>query len=96
MLLRMKSQRDMLAARIQENKQFTKDFERDIGPFQDKYHAMVGEVDVLYGEAKGRHASGIQLLIREFDYHPSFKRWNDEFSSTPWKPKWFPHAQGAW
>ena len=28
-----------------------------------------------------------ELQIENFDYHPEFKRWNDTFTSNPFKPK---------
>ena len=37
-------------------------------------------------EAKEKHAQGIQLLVRDFSYHPLFKRWDDNFTSVPFKP----------
>lgn len=30
---------------------------------------------------------GIEMLIKEFDYHIAYKRWNDSFSAVPFKPK---------
>ena len=33
------------------------------------------------------HAKGIQMLIDEFNYHIAYKRWDDTFNATPFKPK---------
>ena len=33
------------------------------------------------------HAKGIQMLIDEFNYHVAYKRWDDTFNATPFKPK---------
>jgi hypothetical protein len=29
------------------------------------------------------------MLIKEFDYHVAYKRWNDTFTAIPFKPKWY-------
>ncbi len=63
-----------------------KSFHDDIGPFAEKYKTLVNEISSLYGEAKEKHAQGISVLIKDFAYHPAFKRWDDRFSSTPCKP----------
>lgn len=31
---------------------------------------------------------GIDMLIKEFNYHIAYKRWDDSFSAVPFKPKW--------
>lgn len=56
------------------------------GPFKDKYHALVKEIEQLYGSAKDKHAKGIQMLVNEFDYHVAYKRWSDSFTAVPFKP----------
>ena len=63
-----------------------KSFHDDIGPFAKKYKTLVNEISSLYGEAKEKHAQGIKLLIKDFAYHPAFKRWDDSFTSIPFKP----------
>ncbi len=63
-----------------------KSFHDDVGPFAKKYQTLVDEISTLYGEAKEKHAQGIQLLVRDFSYHPLFKRWDDNFTSVPFKP----------
>jgi hypothetical protein len=30
---------------------------------------------------------GIDMLIKEFNYHIAYKRWNDTFTAIPFKPK---------
>ena len=35
---------------------------------------------------KEKHAKGVQILVDEFQYHPTYKRWNDEFTAVPFKP----------
>ena len=41
----------------------------------------------IYDGAKDFHSKGIALLIKEFEYHIAFKRWNDTFTAIPFKPK---------
>jgi hypothetical protein len=48
---------------------------------------MVAETGKLYGDAKEKHAAGVELLCRDFGYHPAYRRWHDTFTATPWKPK---------
>ena len=42
---------------------------------------------VLYQNAKDKHAGGLEMLKKHFDYHPEFKRWSDTFSAVPFRPK---------
>ena len=62
-------------------------FDKEIGPFEEKYRNLVSEGGRLYGAAKEKHAAGLQVLIDHFNYHPSFKRWNDDFTAVPFRPK---------
>lgn len=88
-------------------------FDKDVGPFQQKYVHLVEDIHNVYGTAKevhGQrvslctmskmawlvltltdvsqfHAKGIQMLIDEFNYHVAYKRWDDTFNATPFKPK---------
>ena len=83
---RLRRRKADLQKRIEENKAFVKSFHDDIGPFAKKYKTLVNEISSLYGEAKEKHAQGIKLLIKDFGYHPIFKRWDDSFTSIPFKP----------
>mmetsp|Transcript_14399 Transcript_14399/g.36341 ORF Transcript_14399/g.36341 Transcript_14399/m.36341 type:complete len:148 (+) Transcript_14399:58-501(+) len=83
---RLRRRKADLEKRVLENKAFVKSFHDDIGPFAEKYKTLVNEISSLYGEAKEKHAQGIKVLIKDFAYHPAFKRWDDRFSSTPFKP----------
>jgi hypothetical protein len=59
---------------------------QDIGPFESKYVTLVEDIGVLYGAAKDRHLAAIHLLMKEFNYHPIFKHWDDEFTGVPFRP----------
>ncbi len=73
--------------RIQENTAWAEGFDQKIGPFRDLYDNLTNDITVLYESAKEEHMKGLELLIEEFEYHPSYKRWSDTFSSTPFIPK---------
>ena len=75
-----------IEARMKEGKSWSEGFQRDIGPFEDKYKSLVEEIHSLYGAAKEKHAKGLKILMDEFEYHPTYKRWSDEFSAVPFKP----------
>ena len=51
-----------------------------------KYNEFVSMMESLYGNAKEKHAQGLDLLKEHFGYHPLFKRWFDSFSAIPFKP----------
>ena len=75
-----------LEKRIAANQEMADRFDRDIGPFEAKYHNMTGDMEALYGAAKVEHAKGLEVLMNEFKYHPIFKRWSDQFSGVPFRP----------
>jgi hypothetical protein len=83
----LNKEKDLLQKRIRRNAQFAADFDKMIGPFSDKYTDMTKEMATLYGQAKEHHMNGVMLLVREFDYHPLFKRRDNEFTAAPFKPK---------
>ena len=76
-----------LQTRLNKNQQFVDDFDQMIGPFSDKYTEMTKDMAKLYGSAKQHHRNGVMLLIKEFDYHPAFKRRDGEFTAVPFMPK---------
>lgn len=83
---RLEARKRDLEKRIVANQDWINTYEKDLGPFKDKYHALVKEIEQLYGSAKDKHAKGIQMLVNEFDYHVAYKRWSDSFTSVPFKP----------
>jgi len=76
-----------LQRKIKKNTQFVEDFDKMIGPFSDKYTEMTKDMAKLYGNAKKHHKNGVMLLVKEFDYHPAFKRRDNEFTASPFMPK---------
>ena len=85
-LFRLGKQKKELEAKIKENETWRKDFANNIGPFEKMYKQLVDQIHSLYGDAKDKHAAGVQILMDEFAYHPAYKRWDDEFTAVPFKP----------
>ena len=76
-----------LLARLSKARDWASQFDTDIGPFQKKYAKMTEQMSDRYDIAKAEHAKGLQVLMDEFRYHPEFKRFNDEFTAVPFRPK---------
>ena len=84
---RLQRRRADLQKRVEENEDYISGFEQDMKPFLQKYEALVADIDTLYADAKEKHSQGLLLLIRDFAYHPAYKRWSDNFTAKPFKPK---------
>ena len=84
---RLQRRRADLQKRVEENEDYISGFEQDMKPFLQKYEALVADIDTLYADAKEKHSQGLLLLIRDFAYHPAYKRWSDNFTAMPFKPK---------
>eukprot|EP00293_Proteomonas_sulcata_P005986 CAMPEP_0184330046 /NCGR_PEP_ID=MMETSP1049-20130417/144473_1 /TAXON_ID=77928 /ORGANISM="Proteomonas sulcata, Strain CCMP704" /LENGTH=134 /DNA_ID=CAMNT_0026652451 /DNA_START=139 /DNA_END=540 /DNA_ORIENTATION=- len=74
-ILRLKQRKRFLQKRIVENKEWASHYDKEFGPFVAKYHNFMEQMDMLYKNAKVKHADGLKLLMQHFDYHPEFKRW---------------------
>ena len=83
----MKKERQAVQDRFDENKRWAAGFDTQIGPFERMYHNLTNEISGLYDNAKKEHQDGIQVLMDEFEYHPIFKRWSDNFTAVPFRPK---------
>lgn len=49
--------------RLAKNYKFATQFDRDIGPFEQKYSTLTKDIHALYGNAKKEHQEGIDLLV---------------------------------
>lgn len=83
----LKRRREQIEKNLSTNAAWAKEFDKAIGPFERKYAGLTHEISGLYDSAKAEHAKGVQVLIDQFNYHPAFKRWNDNFSAVPFRPK---------
>ena len=86
-ILRLEQRREFLQRRVVENKAWAANFDKEFGPFINKYNEFMEQMAVLYKNAKDKHEGGLKLLRDHFDYHPAFKRFSDTFSAVPFKPK---------
>ena len=83
----LEKQKELLMRRLSANEKWAAEFDEAIGPFERKYSSLTKDISGLYDAAKEEHAKGLLVLIEEFNYHPAFKRWCDNFTAIPFKPK---------
>uniref|UniRef100_A0A7S0X0T4 Uncharacterized protein n=1 Tax=Chlamydomonas leiostraca TaxID=1034604 RepID=A0A7S0X0T4_9CHLO len=78
-----------LEKRIEENQRWIDNFEQNdtAGAFEAQYKKLLDQIQIIYSSAKDFHGKGIDMLIKEFNYHLAYKRWNDTFTAIPFKPK---------
>lgn len=62
---------------IKECEEWCKDFDAAIGPFEKQYRESQLQVKSKFDFAMTKYRESIQTLIREFGYHPAFRRWHD-------------------
>lgn len=56
--------REECEERLARNRLFAAKFDKEIGPFEAKYHTLTTDIHGLYGNAKGEHEKGLSLLVR--------------------------------
>ena len=86
-LRRIALERELHTLRVQRNRDWAAQFDKDIGPFSSQYDGLSGEIGGLYESAKTKHARAVQVLVDEFDYHPAFRNKPDAFFAIPFRPK---------
>ncbi|GAX74114.1 hypothetical protein CEUSTIGMA_g1563.t1 [Chlamydomonas eustigma] len=88
-LAKLEKQKAELRKRIEANKTWIENFEKNdtSGNFEMQYKELVEKIHNVYDNAKEFHSKGIDMLIKDFDYHLAYKRWSDSFSGVPFKPK---------
>ena len=82
----LQKRKDELIARMEANNSWATNYEKNVGPFADRYKQMTADIGVIYDKAKIGHSKGIEMLKKEFNYHPAFKRPGDSFYGIPFKP----------
>jgi len=85
-IARLEKKKVAAMKRIKDNEDWINAVQSNLGPFLDKYAQLCKDIEVLYGQAKEKHAAGLELLKNEFDYHAEYKRWNDRFTAIPFRP----------
>ena len=87
----LSTRKEDLLSRIKQNEEWAKQYDLKIGPFEETYDNMTGEIGKTYDHAKEGHERGLQVLIKEFGYHPAFKQTlssgEEPFTAVPFKPK---------
>lgn len=88
-LEQLNKQKADLQKRIDHNREWIANFEKDqgSGAFETQYKQLLEKIQHIYNGAKEFHGKGIEMLIKEFNYHIMYKRWNDTFTGIPYKPK---------
>ncbi|KAG1711430.1 hypothetical protein DVH05_008682 [Phytophthora capsici] len=86
-LYRLSERRKDLQAKLKECREWSALFESKIKPLAGKYTETTDHMQGQYNDAKERHAQGIAVLMKNFEYHPEFKRFSDTFTAVPFKPK---------
>ena len=86
-LTRLRTRQADLEKRIAANQEWARAFDVNLGPFQKKYEKMTGDMSGLYDDAKQKHQSGLNVLMKEFGYHPAFKIPGNDFTAVPFRPK---------
>lgn len=82
----LETKRSELLARVAANEEWGKTYDTEVGPFADKFKALVGDIGLIYDKAKAGHGKGIKTLVTEFGYHPLWKRPGDTFTGIPYRP----------
>lgn len=82
----LETKRADLKARVAANEDWGKSYDTEVGPFADKFKALVSDIGSIYDKAKLGHAKGIKTLEQEFGYHPLWKRPSDTFTGIPYRP----------
>lgn len=83
----LESQKKELEKRLKKNREWAVRYDRDIGPFQSTYAKNKASIKVQYDKARVFHGKGIEMLKKDFGYHPLFKHPQDTFVAVPFRPK---------
>ena len=74
--------------RLKRTKQSIKLYDDNVGPLENIYETSIQATSVLYDRAKAKHEQGIEVLKKQYDYHPAFSKGRPgEFRGVPFTPK---------
>mmetsp|Transcript_9743 Transcript_9743/g.27859 ORF Transcript_9743/g.27859 Transcript_9743/m.27859 type:complete len:148 (-) Transcript_9743:88-531(-) len=85
-LYKLHKRKAALEESIASGKAWLEHYETNIAPFEGQYDKMVAGIGEIYVNAKVGHEKGVELLKKEFNYHPAYKHHSDKFTATPFKP----------
>ena len=83
----LQTRKSDLLQRVKMNDEWAKQYDLKIGPFEETYDNMTKDIGKTYDNAKEGHERGLNVLIKEFGYHPAFKQGEDPFTAVPFRPK---------
>ena len=84
----LRLEKDRIRRELRRDEHWLQWYEGQVEPHLDKFDNLGHELGALYAAAKSKHAAGIELLTREFDYHPAFRRPGDVISAkSTYTPK---------
>ncbi|EQC32582.1 hypothetical protein SDRG_09900 [Saprolegnia diclina VS20] len=86
-LFKINTRKEDIMRKLAECERWNGIFQSKIKPLENSYLATTVEMSEEYDQAKIKHAQGLQVLIDNFNYHPEYKRYNDDFSAVPFRPK---------
>lgn len=78
-----------IEAKIAEEEKFVGAMcdEKSLGGVMKQFDGMQGFLEKAYNRARGKHKDGIELLKKEFGYHPAYRLGREgEFSATYFTP----------
>lgn len=78
-----------IEAKIAEDEKFVAAMcdEKSLGGVMKQFDGMQGFLEKAYNRARGKHKDGIELLKKEFGYHPAYRLGREgEFSATYFTP----------
>ena len=82
----LEKKREELLRRVKQNEDWIKTYDTEVGPFAARYNDMTVQISGIYAKAKKGHQKGIVLLEQNFGYHQAFKRPQDTFTATAFRP----------
>eukprot|EP00391_Amoebophrya_sp_Ameob2_P004695 CAMPEP_0179007058 /NCGR_PEP_ID=MMETSP0795-20121207/14930_1 /TAXON_ID=88552 /ORGANISM="Amoebophrya sp., Strain Ameob2" /LENGTH=147 /DNA_ID=CAMNT_0020701951 /DNA_START=62 /DNA_END=505 /DNA_ORIENTATION=- len=88
-LIALRKEKADLEAKIQSMQDYCDSLvsEASIGGVLKQFDAMEGYLKNAYGKVREGHAKGIDMLKKEFGYHPAYKRGHaNEFSASYFTP----------
>ena len=84
---RLRLEADALLEDKKKTQEWCAEYDRVIGPMQMTYGNNITGIQSCYENAKDFHGKGIDLLKKEFNYNPAFKKHGHEFHAIPFRPK---------
>lgn len=88
-IMALEVEKGKIAAKVAEDEAFVAAMtdEKSLGGVMKQFDGMQGFLEKAYNRARGKHKDGIELLKKEFGYHPAYRLGREgEFSATYFTP----------